>query len=195
MFDFLELSIWGVLFALIAGYLIGSIPSGVIFSRMFGGPDPRASGSGHTGATNVFRNINPIAGALTGLLDLGKGVFAVWLVQSIFPSPWVVPLAGVAAVAGHCWPVFTDFRGGMGIGISAGLALWQFPLVLPIYAAVYFGVNYFVKHQARTVMLISAFLPLMALLFTTDPVKITLASGIAIVLVIRWASDFNRVYE
>lgn len=195
MFDFLELSIWGVLFAVLAGCLIGSIPSGVIFSRLFGGTDPRVTGSGHTGATNVFRNINPAAGVLTGLLDLGKGVFAVWLVQLIFPSPWVIPLAGVAAVAGHCWPVFTDFRGGMGLCIAGGLALWQFPLVLLIYAAAYFGVNYFIKHQARTIMLISAFLPLMALPFTTSPEKITLASGIAIVLVIRWASDFNRVYE
>ena len=195
MFDFLDLSIWGVLFALVAGYLIGSIPSGVIFSRLFGGPDPRMAGSGHTGDTNVFRNVNPAAGALTGLLDLGKGVFAVWLVQLIFPSPWVIPLAGVAAVAGHCWPVFTDFRGGMGLSIAGGLALWQFPMVLFIYAAAYFGVNYFIKHQARTIMLISAFLPLMALPFTTSPEKITLASGIAIVLIIRWASDFNRVYE
>jgi glycerol-3-phosphate acyltransferase PlsY len=195
MFDFLELSIWGVLFAILAGYLIGSIPSGVIFSRLFGGPDPRRTGSGHTGATNILRNINLAAGVLTGLLDLSKGALAVWLVQQIFPSPWVVPLAGVAAVAGHCWPVFADFRGGMGIATAAGLALWQFPLALPIYAIAYFAVNYFIRHQARTIMLISAFLPLMILPFTTSPEKITLASGIAIVLIIRWASDFNRVYE
>ncbi len=195
MFDFLELSIWGVMFALAAGYLIGSIPSGVIFSKLFGGPDPRVSGSGHTGATNVFRNIHPLAGALTALLDVVKGAFAVWLVQLIFPSPWVIPLAGVAAVVGHCWPVFTDFRGGMGIGTSAGLALWQFPLALPIYVAAYFVVNYFVKHQARTIMLISAFLPLMVLPFTASPEKIALASGVAMTLIIRWASDFYRVYE
>jgi len=195
MFDFLELSIWGVLFAVVAGYLIGSIPSGVIFSRLFGGPDPRTTGSTHTGATNVLRNSHRVAGVLTGLLDLVKGVAAVWLVQQVFPSPWVVPLTGVAAVVGHCWPVFTDFHGGMGIGTSAGLALWQFPLVILIYAAAYFAVDYFVKHQARTVMLISAFLPLMLLPFRPSPEKMALASGIAVVLVIRWASDFNRIYE
>ena len=195
MFDFLELSIWGVLFAIITGYLIGSIPSGVIFSRLFGGPDPRTTGSTHTGATNVLRNSSRAAGVLTALLDLIKGAAAVWLVQLIFPSPWVIPLTGVAAVAGHCWPVFTDFRGGMGIAVSAGLALWQFPMLVPIYAAAYFAVNYFVRHQARTAMLISAFLPLMLLPFRPSPEKMALASGIAVVLVIRWASDFNRIYE
>ena len=191
----LQRFIWEALFALASGYLIGSIPSGVIFARLFGGPDPRGIGSGHTGATNVFRNINPIAGMLTGLLDLSKGVLAVWLVQLVFPNSWLVPLTGIAAVAGHCWPVFTDFKGGMGIGVSAGLALWQFPLVIPLYAAAYFIINHFIKHQARTVMLISAFLPLLLLPFHPTPEKMLLASGMAIVLVIRWASDFNRVYE
>ena len=195
MFDFLELSIWGVLFAILAGYLIGSIPSGVILSRLFGAPDPRGMGSTHTGATNVLRNGHRIAGVLTGVLDFSKGVLAVWLVQWIFPSPWVIPLTGVAAVVGHCWPVFTDFHGGMGIATSAGLALWQFPLVIPIYAVAYFAVNFFLKHQARTVMLISAFLPLMLLPFRPSPEKMALASGIAVVLVIRWTSDFHRVYE
>jgi glycerol-3-phosphate acyltransferase PlsY len=190
-----DLSIWGILFALAAGYLIGSLPSGVIFARLFGGPDPRTIGSGHTGATNVFRNVNRVAGVLTILLDLVKGALAVWLVQLAFPSPWVIPLAGVAAVAGHCWPVYLDFRGGMGIATTLGLALWQFPVVIPIYIVAYFAVNYFLKHQARTVMVISAFLPLMLLPFRPSPEKMALVSGIAVVLVIRWASDFNRVYD
>ena len=195
MFDFLQLSIWGVLFAITAGYLAGSIPSGVLFSRLFHGPDPRTVGSTHTGATNVLRNVNQVAGALTALLDLSKGVIVTWLVMQIFPSPWVIPLAGVAAVVGHCWPVFTDFRGGMGVATAGGLALWQFPVIIPIVALAYLAVNHFVRHQARTMMLISAFLPLMSLPFHPSPEKMALISGIAVVLVIRWASDFNRVYD
>jgi len=195
MFEFLELPFWGVVFALSAGYLIGSIPFGVIFAKLFGGQDPRYTGSTHTGATNVLRNSNRIAGILTALLDFSKGVVAVWLVQLVFPSPWVVPLAGVAAVIGHCWPVYTNFHGGMGIGTTAGLALWQFPIVIPIAAAAYLVVNYFVKHQPRSIMIVSAFLPLMLLPFHPTPEKMALASGLAVVLVIRWAADFNRVYE
>jgi glycerol-3-phosphate acyltransferase PlsY len=195
MFDFLQLSIWGVLFAVIVGYLFGSTPSGVVFAWLFRGPDPRTVGSTHTGATNVLRNVNWVAGALTGLLDLTKGVIAVWLVMQIFPSPWVIPLTGVAAVVGHCWPVFTHFRGGMGVATAGGLALWQFPLLVLIVAAAYLGVNYFLKHQARTMMVVSAFLPLMLLPFRPAPEKMALASGIAVALVIRWASDFNRIYD
>lgn len=192
--NFLELSIWGVIFALVTGYLFGSFPSGIIIARLFNGPDPRLVGSAHIGATNLLRHTGPIAGLLTGLLDLSKGVLAVWVVQQLFPSPWVLPLTGIAAIIGHCWPVFADFRGGMGIAITAGLALWQFPILVPIYAAAYFIVNHFIKHQARTLMLISAFIPLMLMPFTPSPEKMTLASGIAIVLVIRMSSDFYRVY-
>ncbi len=193
--DFLQFSLWSAIFAIVAGYLIGSIPTGVILARLFRGPDPRTVGSTHTGATNVFRNINPAAGVLTGVFDFVKGALAVWLVQLLFPSPWVIPLAGTAAVAGHCWPAFLNFRGGMGVATAAGLALWQFPVVTPIFAAAYLAVNHFMKHQARTMMLVSALLPLMLLPFRPAPEKMALAVGMAVVLVIRWSSDFYRVYD
>ena len=191
----MSLSLWSGLFALLAGYLIGSIPTGVLVARLFRGPDPRTVGSTHTGASNVFRSSGPAAGAITGLFDFAKGALAVWLVQLIFPSPWVIPLTGAAAVAGHCWPVFLNFRGGMGVATAAGLALWQFPLVIPIFAVTYLAVNHFMKHQARTMMLISALLPAMLLPFRPSPEKMALAVGMAIVLVIRWTSDFYRVYD
>ena len=195
MFDFLQLSVWGLLFALITGYLLGSIPSGILFARLFGLPDPRTGGSAHTGATNVMRQGSAIAGLLTGLLDLGKGIFAIWLVQRFFPSPWVIPLTGVAALIGHCWPIFADFRGGMGIATTLGLALVYFPLLIPIFAGLYFALNHFIKHQARTVMLLAAFLPLLLRPFHPSPEELALASGVAIVLIIRWASDFHCIYE
>ncbi len=193
--EFLQLSIWGALFALLAGYLIGSIPTGVIMARLFRAPDPRVTGSTHTGASNVFRSAGPVAGALTGAFDFAKGALAVWLVQLIFPSPWVIPLTGAAAVAGHCWPIFTNFHGGMGVATAAGLALWQFPLVIPMFAAAYLAINYFVRHQARTMMMVAALLPLMLLPFRPAPEKMALAAGMAVMLVIRWASDFYRVYD
>ncbi len=195
MTELFQLSFWNILFLILAGYLIGSIPSGVLLARVFGGPDPRTVGSTHTGATNVFRHVHPLAGVLTGAFDFAKGALAVWMALKLFGSPWVIPFAGAPAVAGHCWPVFLNFRGGMGVATAAGLVLWQFPQIILLFAAAYLLVNHFLRHQARTMMVISAFIPLMLLPFHPSPEKMALAAGIAVVLIIRWSSDFHRVYE
>lgn len=73
---------------------------------------------------------------------------------------------------------------------AVGLALWQFPILILIYAAAYFTVNYLIKHQAHTLMLVSAFIPLMLLPFAPSPEKMALASGIATILVVRMVNDF-----
>jgi glycerol-3-phosphate acyltransferase PlsY len=86
-----SLSVWNVLLAMLAGYLIGSFPTGVIVGRLWGGRDPRMVGSGHTGGTNVFRNVNRTAGVITAVIDTAKGALAVWLVLQLVPNPWIVP--------------------------------------------------------------------------------------------------------
>ena len=190
-----SLSVWNILLAVLAGYLIGSFPTGVIVGRLLGGIDPRTVGSGHTGGTNVFRNVNRVAGVVTALVDTAKGALAVWLVLQLVPDPWIAPFAGTAAVAGHCWPVFTQFRGGMGVGTAGGLALWFFPLLIPIVAAIYAALHYAFKHQARAMMLASALIPMILLTLHVDLPDLVLGLGISVVLIIRWASDFYRVYE
>lgn len=187
-------SVWNVLFALLAGYLIGSIPTGVALSRLFRGPDPRTVGSGHTGGTNVFRNVNRPAGVLTGILDLSKGALAAWLVMQVAPSPWLAPLAGTAAVAGQCWPVFANYRGGMGVATAGGLALWFFPLAIPIVAIFFLLLNQFLRHPARAMMITAALIPLILLTLRVDGPPLALAAGLSVVLGLRWASDFFRVY-
>lgn len=189
------LSVWNILLAVLAGYLIGSFPTGVIAGRLLGGVDPRMVGSGHTGGTNVFRNVNRVAGVITAVVDTAKGALAVWLVLQIVPDPWIVPFVGTAAVAGHCWPVFTHFRGGMGVGTAGGLALWFFPLLIPIVAAIYAALHYIFKHQARAVMLASALIPMILLTLHVDLPDLLLGLGVSVVLIVRWASDFYRVYE
>jgi glycerol-3-phosphate acyltransferase PlsY len=191
----ISLSIWNIVLGVLVGYLIGSFPTGVISSRLLGGQDPRMVGSGHTGGTNVFRNINRVAGVITAVVDTAKGALAVWLMLQLVPDPWIVPITGTAAVAGHCWPVFTQFRGGMGVGTAGGLALWFFPLLIPIIAAIYFALHYAFKHQARAMMLTSALIPMILLVLKVDLPYLILGAGISVVLIIRWASDFYRVYE
>ncbi|MCW1384215.1 glycerol-3-phosphate 1-O-acyltransferase PlsY [Novosphingobium sp. KCTC 2891] len=126
------------LFALIAGYALGSVPFGLILTRLTGAGDLRAIGSGNIGATNVLRTGRKGLAAATLLLDLAKGLLAVAIARHIWPGSEA--LAALGAVIGHCFPVWLRFKGGKGVatmmGVSLGLA-WPIGLA---YAVVWLGV-------------------------------------------------------
>jgi glycerol-3-phosphate acyltransferase PlsY len=114
------------LFAL--AYLLGSIPFGLILAKILGGSDIRKSGSGNIGATNVARVVGPAAGILTLLLDVAKGAFAVWLAGRFSGhSATMLMLAGVAALLGHCFPVWLKFKGGKGVAPALGVFVMLAP--------------------------------------------------------------------
>lgn len=114
------------LYALALGYLLGSVPFGLILTNLFGEGNLRSIGSGNIGATNVLRTGNKGLAAATLLLDGAKGFLAVWLAWRLFA--FAAPLAGLGAVLGHCFPVWLKFKGGKGVattlGVTLGLA-WQ----------------------------------------------------------------------
>ena len=119
------------------GYLLGSIPFGLVVARLGGAPDPRTIGSGNIGATNVLRSGRKGLAALTLLLDAGKGAAAVLLARMADPS--LVALAATGAMLGHLFPVWLRFRGGKGVATALGVTLalhWPSGLV---YAAVWLG--------------------------------------------------------
>ena len=121
----------------VGGYLLGSIPFGLIATRLGGAGDIRKIGSGNIGATNVLRTGSKWLAAATLLLDLGKGWLAVFLAWRLFPD--AVPVAALAAVIGHCFPVWLKFKGGKGVATNAGVS---FGLAWPIglaYALVWIG--------------------------------------------------------
>ncbi len=115
----------------IAGYLLGSIPFGLLFTKLFRGGDVRQSGSGNIGATNVARVAGPLPGILTLLFDAAKGAAAVWLAArfSNENATWMI-IAALAALFGHCFPVWLKFRGGKGVATAAGAFLMLSPLAL-----------------------------------------------------------------
>ncbi len=113
--------------AVIIGYLIGSIPSAYIVTKIATGKDVRTIGTGHTGVgnagtRNVFVNVGKIPGIIVGILDIAKGAGAVAVAQSLMGLSlfWVLG-AGTAAVAGHIWPVYIRFRGGAGLATTLGV--------------------------------------------------------------------------
>ncbi len=124
--------------AALVGYLLGSIPFGWLLTRAAGLGDVRDIGSGATGATNVLRTGKKGVAAATLALDLAKGLGAVLLAKFLWPGTEGV--AGLAAVVGHCFPVWLGFRGGKGVATNAGVS---FGLAWPIglaYAAVWLAV-------------------------------------------------------
>lgn len=135
---------------ILSAYLLGSIPFGFLIVRWTGRGDVRETGSGGTGATNVTRRAGKRAGLLTLALDALKGALAValarWLLAEGFGVNWWVAGAALAAIAGHCFPLWLNFRGGKGVATGVGVFLLLAPLalacVLPVFVAVVWATRY-----------------------------------------------------
>ena len=125
--DFTTPDFWLILWIAI-GYLLGSIPFGLVSAAVFGLGDVRKIGSGNIGATNVLRTGHKPAAALTLILDAGKGAAAVLLARH-FAGEDAVQLAALAAFFGHCFPVWLGFKGGKGVATFLGLWLALAPPV------------------------------------------------------------------
>ena len=125
----------GPVLALLIGYVLGSIPFGLILTRFAGLGDVRNIGSGNIGATNVLRTGRKGLAAATLLLDGGKGAAAVLIVRALWPDPGLESLAAIAAFLGHLYPVWLRFKGGKGvatlIGVVAAL-LWPAAIVVAV---------------------------------------------------------------
>ncbi|MCQ4085808.1 glycerol-3-phosphate 1-O-acyltransferase PlsY [Saccharibacillus sp. JS10] len=108
--------------AVVAAYLLGSVSFSVLFARLFKGIDIRNHGSGNAGATNTLRVLGKGPAILVLVLDIAKGVLAVWLGRWLAPDfDWTPALAGLAAVIGHNWPLYFHFKGGKGIATTIGV--------------------------------------------------------------------------
>jgi glycerol-3-phosphate acyltransferase PlsY len=125
--------------AALLGYLLGSIPFGLILTRLSGAGDIRAIGSGNIGATNVLRTGKKGVALATLLLDAGKGVLAVWLAGRSGGETAALA-AGAAAVLGHVWPVWLSFRGGKGVATFLGVSVAILPSAGLGFAVAWLGV-------------------------------------------------------
>jgi len=176
-------------------YLLASIPLGVIVGRMATGKDIRAQGSGHAGATNVMRQAGWRVAIVAAVLDVAKAFIGVWLARRFGSTVWVSALAATAAVAGHCWPVFGGFRGGMGLSGVGGALLALYPVGLLIGLALALAGTLLLRHSARGNIAAGLLLgPVIWLVSQSAPFGLA-ATGAGLVVVIRSLSDWNRVYK
>ena len=125
------------LFAVALGYALGSIPFGLLLTRLFGAGDLRSIGSGSIGATNVLRTGRKELAAATLVLDLVKGLIAVLLAWRLFPD--AAGLTAIGAILGHCFPLWLRFKGGKGVATMMGVVLGLAWPVALVYALTWLG--------------------------------------------------------
>ncbi len=167
-----------VLFALLGGYLVGSVPFGVVLARVFGLGDLRKVGSGNIGATNVLRTGNKGAAALTLLLDALKGAVPVWIAWGYGAE--TAAIAGLGAVLGHCFPIWLGFRGGKGVATFLGALLALDGIAFLVFAAVWLGVAFVTGYSSLAALVAS----LGALAVTLVMGGWPLIAGIALVMLV-----------
>jgi len=180
----------GVLFAAL-GYLLGSIPFGVVLTRAAGLGDIRRVGSGNIGATNVLRTGSKPLAAATLLLDSAKGSVAVLLAAWLGP-PEAVPFAGLAVVLGHVFPVWLAFRGGKGVATGIGVFLAaSWPLGV-LACAIWLAMAGAFRRSSLAALIAFAAAPVLALWLQSGPVAL-MALGIAVLVFFRHHENILRL--
>ncbi len=151
---------------ILAAYLIGAIPTGVILTRLVGGEDVRNAGSGNIGATNVYRVAGRKLGVITLVGDCLKGVIPLLIAQQGFNlSSSGIALVALAAFIGHCYPVYLGFKGGKGVATALGIFLVLSPLSVLCLLVVFVSVLWKSRYISLASISAAATVPLLVLLF------------------------------
>ncbi|WBU55987.1 glycerol-3-phosphate 1-O-acyltransferase PlsY [Paracoccus sediminicola] len=182
----MSLLIWGIV-----GYLLGSVPFGIVITRALGLGDLRRIGSGNIGATNVLRTGNKGAALATLLLDSGKGAMAVLLARYLTGEGAGI-IAGAAAFLGHCFPVWLGFRGGKGVATFLGtLIALHWPLGL-IACATWVAVAAASRISSLSALVAAVSSPVVALALGRSDVAAA-AAMMALLIVVRHRANIQRL--
>jgi glycerol-3-phosphate acyltransferase PlsY len=178
---------------IVAAYLLGSISSAVVVCRAFGYGDPRATGSGNPGATNVLRSAGRSAALLTLAGDVAKGLLPVLAAQWLEVGPLALGLTALAAFAGHLFPVFFGFRGGKGvatyIGALFGIGLWPGLAFIGIWLLV----AAIARYSSLAALSAAAASPVLALWFGQRPIVAAILLLMTIALFYRHRDNIGRL--
>jgi glycerol-3-phosphate acyltransferase PlsY len=145
--------------ALLIGYLLGSIPFGLVFTKFAGTQDLRSIGSGSIGATNVLRTGRKGLAAATLLCDLLKGTLAV-LIANYYGGFDAAMLAGLAAFLGHLFPVWLNFKGGKGVAVYIGVLLGMFPPAVAVFGVLWLATAATTRYSSLSALVASFVTPI-----------------------------------
>jgi glycerol-3-phosphate acyltransferase PlsY len=178
---------------LLAAYLIGAIPVGVLVARAAGGTDIRRSGSGNIGATNVLRTLGKGPAVLTLLGDIVKGYLAVSAARATGTEPWAAAGGAVAAIVGNCWPVFLAFRGGKGVATGLGAFLALIPWAVAPAAVLWLAVTAVSRYVSLASIVACLSLPVGAALLGYARHAVIAATVAAVIILWRHRENLVRL--
>jgi glycerol-3-phosphate acyltransferase PlsY len=185
----------------IAAYILGSIPFGLLLTRLIGGADVRKEGSGNIGAANVARVAGTLPGVLTLILDAAKGAAAVLLAEHLSneSAGWMM-IAGFAALVGHCFPIWLNFKGGKGVATAAGLFLVLCPLAFLGSLLLFILVVAFWRYVSLGSIAAAAAMPLLIYFLwaprhAPPPVITFGALAVALLIVYKHDANIQRLVE
>lgn len=180
-----------IITAIAAGYFLGSLPFGLLITRIFGQGDIRDIGSGNIGATNVLRTGRKELAVLTLIFDVGKAAAATLLVRHYLGDPFGL-VAGAAALIGHCYPVWLKFKGGKGVATFFGCLIAAAWPVAAAAAATWLAIALLFRMSSMAALWAAGTAPLVALYLGYVNVAV-MAAVLAIIIYIRHAGNIKRI--
>ena len=180
---------------ILLGYLSGSMTPSIWVTKLVKGVDVRDAGSGHATTTNTIRQAGFGWGALVLIADIAKGFVPTWLALQFAPAVWIVPLTSAAAVAGHCWPIFAGFRGGMGLACAGGSFLATTPWAFLAALGVLITLTLTIRHGARASVFTGILMAPAFWILGLRGIEFWIAIGVGAVVAFRFLIDWNRQYR
>lgn len=174
-------------------YLLGSVPTGLLLAKAFGGLDIRAAGSGNIGATNVYRTLGKKVGVMTLAGDCLKGLLPVLAAKQMgLPEAWVVAV-GLAAFLGHVYTVFLGFKGGKGVATALGVFLGVSPLSVLIALGVFAAVILKWRYVSLASIMAAASMPAIVAILDKKPLVIAMTIAISALVVFKHRENIGRL--
>lgn len=187
-----DFSFYPFLAALILGYLLGSIPFGLLLTQAAGLGDVRAIGSGNIGATNVLRTGRRDIAAATLLLDGLKAAVALLVIRQFFgPEPGFA--AGASAFLGHCYPIWLRFKGGKGVATFLGVTIAGIPIVGLAAALTWLVTAYTFRFSSLASLSAAALAPAFALAFRQPPAAVAFCVAVGVLIFWRHRANIGRL--
>ena len=184
------------IFIALFGYLLGSVPTGLLLTKMFSKIDPRKVGSKNIGATNIFRTAGKKLGILTLVGDILKGMIPIVIASRLgLPDLWIA-IAGLSSFLGHIFPIFLGFRGGKGVATALGVYVVISPIAVLIEFLVFAGIVWKWRYISLGSISCATTIPILIAFFRSDSQAYFIVSVVIAALILyRHQSNISRLLQ